>query len=162
MEYTWKENTRMKIDPNLAGAELDAIHKRYGEVTPKLVLERAISEDNPLHVGFEWDDAKAANLHRIDTARRIIRFLVTESDQEQQEPVFVHVTDGNRKYYEKTSIAIQQPDIWKKVMVEEKDRLQSIEKRLSSLLTIENSKKRLDTTVDMIKAVKTAQAVKIA
>jgi len=47
-------------------------------------------------------------------------------------------------------------------MVEEKDRLQSIEKRLSSLLTIENSKKRLDTTVDMIKAVKTAQEVEVA
>ena len=159
MVYTWKENTRIKIDPNLAGAELEAIHQQYGEVTPQLVLDRATDESNPLHAGFEWDDAKAANLHRIDTARRIIRLLVVESDNEEQEPVYIHVTDGDRKYYEKTSIAVNQPDIWMKVITEEKNRLNSIEKRLSNLLTIERSQERIDTTVNMINAVQEAQEV---
>ena len=161
MEYTWHEHARVRIDPNLAGAELDAIHQQYGEVTPQLVLERAVDESNPLHQGFEWDDAKAANEYRLGTARRIIRYLVVKSDDEEKEPVFIHVTDGDRKYYEKTSIAISQPDIWMKVITEEKSRLNSIEKRLSNLLTIERSKERIDTTVEMITAVKEAQEVAV-
>ena len=44
-----------------------------------------------------------------------------------------------------------------KVITEEKNRLNSIEKRLSNLLTIERSQERIDTTVEMITAVQDAQ-----
>lgn len=53
-------------------AELQRLEKDYGRLTIDLVLEQARNPKSQLHVNFEWDDAKAAEAHRRDTARRLI------------------------------------------------------------------------------------------
>jgi hypothetical protein len=154
MEYAWKEGVRFKTDPNVAGTVLAGIRDKFGELTPELVLKEASKKSSSLHSDFQWDDKRAATLYRLDTARRLIRHLRVVSDGERtDEPVYVHVTQGDRKYYEQTDLALESPDIWKNVMVEEKARLESINKRLKTLINIENNGSRIDITKSVISGI---------
>lgn len=51
---------------------LKEIEDREGRLTPDLVVDAARDPEHPLHARFEWDDGKAAQAHRIATARRLI------------------------------------------------------------------------------------------
>lgn len=44
-----------------------------GVLTPSAVVEAARDEDHPLHDQFEWDDGRAAQAHRLQQARALIR-----------------------------------------------------------------------------------------
>ena len=154
MEYAWKEGVRFKTDPNVAGTVLAGIRDKFGELTPKLVLIEASKKSSELHSEFQWDDKRAATLYRLDTARRLIRHLRVVSDGERtDEPVYVHVTQGDRKYYEQTDLAVESPDIWMNVMAEEKGRLEATKNRLKTLINIEKNGSRIDITKSVISGI---------
>lgn len=44
-----------------------------GRLTPALVVNSARNPDSPLHRFFEWDDTKAAEAHRLNQGRSLIR-----------------------------------------------------------------------------------------
>ena len=156
MEYAWKEGVRFKSDPNVTGQLLETIRDRFGEVTPELVLKEAQNEYSVIHNDFQWDDEKAATLYRLDTARRIIRNLRVVSEGEvTDEPVFVHVTVGDRKYYERADLAVDTPDIWQNVMSEEKARLQACQKRIRALKSGETNGSRIEITNNVIAGIDT-------
>ena len=147
MEYAWKEGVRFKTNANDAGVLLEGIRDRFGEITPQLVLKEARHKDSVIHKDFEWNDDKAATLYRLDTARRIIRNLRVVSEGEvTDEPVFVHVTVGDRKYYERTDLAVESPDIWAQVMKEEKTRLEATRNRVKHLTNVEKNGSRIQIT----------------
>ena len=147
MEYAWKEGVRFKTNANDAGVLLEGIRDRFGEITPELVLKEARHKDSVIHQDFQWDDEKAATLYRLDTARRIIRNLRVVSEGEvTDEPVFVHVTVGDRKYYERTDLAVESPDIWAQVMKEEKTRLEATRNRVKHLKNVEKNGSRIQIT----------------
>jgi len=151
MEYAWKEGVRFKSDPNVTGELLETIRDRFGEVTPELVLKEARHKDSVIHSDFQWDDEKAATLYRLDTARRIIRHLRVVSDGEAtNEPVFVHVTVGDRRYYERTDLAVESPDIWAQVMKEEKTRLEATRNRVKHLTNVEKNGSRIEIAKNVI------------
>ena len=50
-----------------------ALHGQHGHLTPEIVLDDARDESSPLHDHFDWDDASAAEAHRLDQARGLIR-----------------------------------------------------------------------------------------
>ena len=52
---------------------LQDIYTRNGALTPTLVVEEARDENHPLHEHLEWDDSLAAEKHRLDQARQLIR-----------------------------------------------------------------------------------------
>lgn len=52
---------------------LTSLVEEYGELTPELVVDAARPADSPIHSQFEWDDSIAAEAHRRDQARRLIR-----------------------------------------------------------------------------------------
>jgi len=47
-------------------------------VTPYQILDKARDETTELHKCFEWDDAVAAEKFRLETARKVVQFLVIE------------------------------------------------------------------------------------
>ena len=154
MEYAWKEGVRFKTDPNVAGTVLAGIRDKFGELTPELVLKEASKKSSELHSDFQWEDKRAATLYRLDTARRLIRHLRVVSDGERtDEPVYVHVTQGDRKYYEQTDLAVESPDIWMNVMAEEKGRLEATKNRLKTLINIEKNGSRIDITKSVISGI---------
>ncbi len=56
-----------EIRQHLAVLEVD------GRLTPERVLTDAKRPDSPLHKHFQWDNEKAAEQHRLDQARTLIR-----------------------------------------------------------------------------------------
>ena len=61
---------------------LRALEDAQGRLTPDAVVNAARDSENPLHPHFEWDDTKAAEAHRRNQARTLIK-TVTLSVQYQ-------------------------------------------------------------------------------
>lgn len=97
MVYQWKGAAHVShLDPNACGAVFEALD-RAGRLTPACVVFEARSEQSPLHGGFEWDDARAADAHRLNQARHLLRAIVVVRDDVETNTVpiraFVTVTD---------------------------------------------------------------------
>jgi hypothetical protein len=63
------------------GPELLRLKNLHGTLTKAVVVESAESAQSPLHTEFEWDDAKAAKLHRLEHARYIMRSIMVVWDE---------------------------------------------------------------------------------
>jgi hypothetical protein len=97
-KYVWAPNARMRGDAQLVGRELDMLQRTHGQVlTPRVVVDHARADKSALHKCFTWDDAKAAELHRENEARSIIRSIRIITDNAIDDPtphrVFVNI-DG--------------------------------------------------------------------
>lgn len=60
---------------DILATALQAIYERHGAITPDMVVEAARDPASPLHECFEWDDAAAAQAHRRDQARALLRSI---------------------------------------------------------------------------------------
>lgn len=70
--------------------QLAAMHD--GRLTPEMVVLDAKRPESPLHGEFQWDTAKAAEQHWLDTARALIRAVrieVVTSEDRIAAPYFV-------------------------------------------------------------------------
>ena len=88
-QYSWNQGFNIKADPQLAGPELERILEHGGSAAD--VLAAAEDPTSPLHPAFEWNDSEAARLHRLETARYLIRSIRVTVKIEQQEPRTVRV-----------------------------------------------------------------------
>lgn len=59
-------------DAKVIGPVLGDLAER-GPVTARDVVDAAHSANSPLHSYFEWDDAKAADMHRLGVAREMVK-----------------------------------------------------------------------------------------
>lgn len=81
MQIQWKSGTQHKVKAEVAHAAIELIRKRNGgAATATEVVEAAKAKRNPLHQEFEWDDSVAANEHRLNQARELLRHLVVVRD----------------------------------------------------------------------------------
>jgi hypothetical protein len=87
-----------QLDPQRVGEELTRIAETHGgALHAENVVEVARDPTHVLHAHFEWNDTKAAHLHRLSTARQIIRIVRVEtgSPPELRRAFFnVHGDDG--------------------------------------------------------------------
>lgn len=75
---------------------IELADKNNGRLTPEQVVDDATNPQSPLHEEFEWDDAEAAKLHRLNQARSIIRrvqFVEHGREVSFHRPVFIHDPD---------------------------------------------------------------------
>lgn len=87
------------------GAEIERVAKGNvdGKATPRAVLEAARSPESPLHRFFEWDNDRAAERHRLEQAKHMLRSIdvvFVKADQPVQTRAF-HVIQndtGDRGY----------------------------------------------------------------
>jgi hypothetical protein len=97
MVYKWKPGSRIKVAPDVAGAELERIRRESGDAfTPNAVVEAARRRGTPLHDYFDWDDKTAAAAYRVDQARYLIRHIVVCRDDEPVEEavrVYASITE---------------------------------------------------------------------
>jgi len=97
LEYAWKDNFPLSFrgDAQEIGERIVSIsEQRGGSIVPADIVEDARNQSSPLHPNFEWDDAKAAHLHRIQTARNLMgAIIVVKVNEEVITPVraYVHV-----------------------------------------------------------------------
>lgn len=67
---------------NLRDHLLD-IRAKYGELTPRVIVDEARDPASPLHKEFEWDDAAAADRFRLIQAGQLVvrcRLTFTRAD----------------------------------------------------------------------------------
>lgn len=79
----------------LLATELAKLYKKHGNLAAEALVKAAAKPRHPLHEGFGWvwDDAKAANIQRLDHARRLIASVKYEVIHETQilaVPVYIH------------------------------------------------------------------------
>lgn len=88
-QYKAVQGARGLSDADAAriGSFLDSKFGEEGPRDPEDVLRVARPARSPIHRDFEWDDAKAAEAHRITQAEYILRSVA-----------IVYVTDGVEEY----------------------------------------------------------------
>ena len=57
------------------GEETAAILAGAGVITPRMIVDASSNDSTRLHGFFEWDDAEAADKHRLDQARSLLRSI---------------------------------------------------------------------------------------
>lgn len=110
-----------EVDP-LVADELEQIRRRHrGIIRPEDVVAFASDPTTALHARFCWDDTKAAELYRIEQARRVIRCVVTVVD-EGRPPVRAYVSlrqdraDGDS--YREIRDVLSVPDLRKMLLAQ--------------------------------------------
>lgn len=107
ISYEWSDAPRAfknasKADPETIGQSLDEIANAHnGRLEPKHIVEAARGRRHPLHPFFEWNDQRAAEIQRLDTARRLTRSIVlVDTDKPRESPVrpWISVQDDGVAY----------------------------------------------------------------
>jgi hypothetical protein len=102
--YEWAVQT-FKADASKVATEVDQLRDPTGLVEPQQLVDFARSKrSSELHKCFEWDDKSAAQKHRIEQARNVLRSLrivVAGSDGiDRKQRVNVHIRKtAKRGYY---------------------------------------------------------------
>jgi hypothetical protein len=120
IKIRWKNGYRTKGDAQVAYKRLEEIKEKCGGVlTAGAVVEDARKNNSPLHKQFEWDDSIAAELHRLDQGRYIIRSIqVVYEDAPDLKPQKLYVTttqsakkdSPERKVYRTVEETLKDPD----------------------------------------------------
>jgi hypothetical protein len=137
--YRWKPGVVAKVDPQVAGDELERIRIRHnGMLEPEYVLTAARDPDAPLHKAFEWNDERAAEAYRVDQARYLIRSIEVFVDRPDQEPsavrAFVNIERDNERTYTSTVDALSDPDLRRQVIASAWKELESWRNRHAELI----------------------------
>ena len=105
--YKWRGNQawRFNVEAQAAGEFLeDLSEKTGGSLNARLVLDRSRPEEALLHSEFEWNNEVAAELHREEQARKILRSIVTVQQDSDGEEVQIrayyslHEPNAQRSY----------------------------------------------------------------
>ena len=134
----WRPGSRVAIDAQKAGKELERIERAHGNVTPEAVVEAARPESNPLHDHFEWDDALAAEAHREDQARRLISAITIDTSRSNIESsaprrLFINVIEQGEQHYVSMSRVMSSKELRAQVLEKAKDDLRAWRKRYADL-----------------------------
>lgn len=134
-QFVWRDGARWPADAQEVGERLSALREaNRGCITPRLVVDDARPEGSPLHDCFNWDDAQAAELHRAETARSLIRSVrvVVRDEGRAERPVlqYVHVRlPDEGPAYVTTVRALSDAELREQVMADALDGLRSWQRR---------------------------------
>lgn len=95
------------------GDHIELLRKQCkGELTPEDILADAKHDNSPLHSFFEWDDTAAAQQHRLQQARGLIRSVVaiyTHDDAPAtRQRAYVHISEPQAPHYRELGHAMSQ------------------------------------------------------
>ena len=122
VRYAWRPGSRISLDPEKAGRELENIRQTHGgELTAADVLTRARSANSALHDHFEWDDTKAAEQHRLTQAGELIRSITVDITHSNVEPprqvrAFVSVERETGRSYTSTLHSMSDKELRRQVL----------------------------------------------
>lgn len=120
MVYQWKPGSRITLDAQVAGEELERIRARTnGLLTAPVVVDAARHPTSPLHNAFEWADDVAAERYREVQARELIRALVVAvkpADAERSIRAFVCVERDDATGYTSLRSAMSDAELRRQVV----------------------------------------------
>lgn len=108
--FGWADGSRIAIDAQAAGEELERVRKAGGgNLTAVDVVEAARPRRSPIHDAFEWDDRKAAGEYRKERARHMLRSLtvvIEEGPSPQPWHAYVVLEEQGKKHYKSLQVAL--------------------------------------------------------
>jgi len=114
---------------------LRQFHK--GELTPEDILDDAKHDNSPLHSYFEWSDSSAAQQHRLQQARGLIRSVVavyvSDDKPAVRQRAYVHIPEPSAPHYRETGHAMSQKKTRELVLQRAWREFQSWRKRYKDL-----------------------------
>ncbi len=115
-----------KREDNITTEINKLFRKHRGKLTKEDIVNEAENKKSPLHVEFEWDDAKAGHLHRLERAGELFRYctvVVRNGGKTVTAPAYVHDPDapGNRSGYVET-LATRRVESSRKIVLAELQR----------------------------------------
>ena len=164
--YVWRRNLPVKAD--VAGVELERLQEEHGELTPLIVVESARVDTSPIHGLFTWDDSRAAELHRHNEARYILRNLRIEYRKAESAdngsggilliPAFPNVEIGEkdddeeevptmRRVYMTAWSAFENPQARAYILRTAKDELEAWRRKYANLREFDHLVKEIDRTM---------------
>ena len=93
-KYAWVKGSKVKgVSAAVAGAEIDRLlSKHHDQLSAKKVLEEARPITSPIHKAFDWNDHTAADQHRLEQARHLLRSVTVIIIPSNNVPYEVRVT----------------------------------------------------------------------
>lgn len=122
VNYAWRPGSRISIDANKAGRELERLRQEGGGgLTQDAVVERARSHNSALHKHFDWDDTSAAHKYRLEQAGDLIRSITVDISRSNltEKPIraFVNVTQkSGERSYQNTLVAMSDKELREQVI----------------------------------------------
>lgn len=130
--FTFKNGYRITgITAQIAGEELARIEQQHGELKPPTVVDEARPEDALLHPAFEWDDFVAAELHRQDQARHLIRAVQVIKENNEPQSVYVHINKTGS--YLPVETVVTRDDLYEDAYRAASSRINEAQKALAEL-----------------------------
>ena len=138
-KYSWR-NTSYPVKADDAAAELHRIEQKFGEVTPRNLLDESTPEDAVMHPCYEWDDEKAADKYRLWQSRHILSCLTVSYVQtETPEPrkievrAYQNVSDERNGRFINVQSAMEQTTTRDMVLMNAIKELQMFRKKYADL-----------------------------
>ncbi len=138
-------------DAKVCGVRLTAIEKKYGQITPEIVVQDAKPINSPLHKYFEWDNFKAAEAYRIEQAGYIIRSIevITGDGDSIQVRAFhsIRIADEGEvgSEYHSLPVVMQNEKYRVEVVAQAKRELEAWRKKYKDLTELSKYFEALDT-----------------
>jgi hypothetical protein len=147
----WRNGFRTRVNADDALAVSLEIAERDGSVTPQAFVDAARPDDSPIHAGFTWEDAEAAERWRVTEARALLRNLVLieviGDERKDIGPAYLNVTiagpeDGesddqdSARAYVRLGDVRQSSDLREAALAEAKAGLRSWRRRFEHLRAV--------------------------
>jgi len=135
MVFKFATGAHLSGDPQIVGEALMNIREIRGRLIAADVLEVAKPLDNALHRYFEWDDAAAAEQHRLSQARLLVRSVVlVETSQGEIRPIraFAKVTTEEINSYEPIGSVMADKTLREAVLREVRSEIKSLREKVAT------------------------------
>lgn len=138
--YKWRAFANIPVPAQVAGEELERIRlANNGRLAQEDVVASAKDAGNPLHPAFEWNDKRAAHLHRLSQAAHIIRKLDivhSAGDGNDAKPIraFVSVTRDEDQSYTSIAHAMSDAELREQVVARAHKELKDWQDRYDDLV----------------------------
>ncbi len=154
MVYQWKIPSLYTVSAEAAGAELDRIYEKNGELKPAAVVEESRPETAPLHPVFEWDDKKAADKYRNEQAKRLIGAIVQVEEREKQPPkeIKIRAFTHAEKAYHPTQVVLEHPTMRDEALRDAFRMAESFKQKFSALKEVAGIIVEVDKFLDRSKS----------
>lgn len=101
MIYRWKPGSHLSANAQAVGERLALLEHEHHGLTADVALDDARNPASALHPIPEWDDAVAAEAHRLEQMRHALRSVVVRVGKEEEHEVraFVLVSENEEQHY---------------------------------------------------------------
>lgn len=141
--YKWREGMPSpKVSADVFGSVKDRIEGERGAVLPEDIVNAARNPRSPIHGALEWEDAVAAEHHRLQQARtllnglQVVRVSIERSPEVTTKAMFRVRPDNGKAGYVSSDRIIADRELRKQVVASARRELESYVRKYSGVIAL--------------------------